>query len=112
MMDILRLIGMVVLAALFAIIFYSWMACEKERENLKKLLKEEQKKLRSEMENCERAERKFSAANRLIEKLKVQIENLRGQNKDLEARLTKLWQDASRLKKPTGVGPKKSSGDL
>ncbi len=106
-MDILRLTGMVVLGVLFASLAYSWIECEKEREKLKKLLEEEGKKLRSEMENRQRAERKLSAANAFIEKLKAQIEKLRGQNKDLEARLNKLWEDTARLRKPAGTGPKK-----
>ncbi len=106
-MDILRLTGMVVLGVLFAIICYSWMACEKEREKLKKLLEEEGRKLRSEMEHRQRVERKLSAANAFIEKLKAQTEKHRGQNKDLEARLNKLWEDTARLRKPAGAGPKK-----
>jgi len=70
-------------------------------------LEEERKKVQSERESRERAEWKFSAANRLIEKLKAQIEKLRGQNKNLEARLNKLWEDTARLRKPAGAGPKK-----
>lgn len=106
-MDILRLTGMVVLGVLFASLAYSRIECEKEKEKLKKLLEEEGKKLRSEMENHQRAERKLSAANAFIEKLKAQTEKLRGQNKDLEARLNKLWEDTARLRKPAGAGPKK-----
>lgn len=100
MMDVLRLITLAVLAVLFVILVYSWMECEKEREKLKKLLEEEGKKLRSETENRERAERKVSAANAFIEKLT-------GQNKELEARLTRLWEETARLRKPAGVAQKR-----
>jgi predicted nucleic acid-binding Zn-ribbon protein len=107
MMDVLRYIGFAFVAVLLVFLAYLWMEIDKEKDKLKELLEEERKKVQSERESRERAERKFSAANRLIEKLKAQTEKLRGQNKDLEARLNKLWEDTARLRKPTGAGPKK-----
>lgn len=99
-MDVLRLIALAVLAVLFVILVYSWVECEKERDKLKKLLEEERKKLHSERESRQRAEQKLSEANGLIEKLKAQ-------NDALEARLTRLWEETARLRKPAGVAPKR-----
>ena len=107
MMDILRPVGMVVLAVLFFFLAYLWMETEQEKDKVKKILEEDRKKLQSERESRERAERKLSAANRLNERLNAQIEKLTGQNKDLEARLNKLWEETARLRKPAGAGPKK-----
>jgi len=106
MTDVLRYIGFAFVAVLLVFLAYLWMEIDKEKDKLKELLEEERKKVQSERESRERAERKFSAANRLIEKLKAQIEKLRGQNKDLEGRLNKLWEETARLRKPTGVAPK------
>ena len=100
MMDVLRLIGMVVLAGLFIILAYALTESASEVDKLKKLLEEERGKLQSERESRQRTEQKLSEANGLIEKLKAQ-------NDALEARLTRLWEDTARLRKPAGVAPKR-----
>jgi peptidoglycan hydrolase CwlO-like protein len=105
MMDVLRLIAMVLLAVLFVILAYALTGSTSEVDKLKKLLEEEREKLQSERENRQRAEKKLSETNGLIEQLKAQ-------NNTLEARLTRLWEETARLRKPAGAGPKRSHGDF
>lgn len=112
MTDVLRLIGSAFVTVLFVFLAYLWMEAEKEKDKLKKLLEEERKKAQTDRESYEKAKRKVSAANRLIERLNARIEKLTGQNKDLEARLTRLWEETARLRKPAGAGPKKATGDF
>ncbi|MFQ5682423.1 MAG: hypothetical protein ACE5HC_04035 [Candidatus Binatia bacterium] len=107
MIEVLRFL--VLLSGVGALLFLAYLLeqAQKKNDQLKKQLDEEREKAQSERERRESAEHRLAAAGRMIDKQKGDIERVSNQNRELEARLNKLWENTARLRKPAGTGPKK-----